>query len=198
MRKGVMSMQPVIIGIIAVGVVALLALFSGAFGQLVGGETAIQAPAQLRQDISPTETQSTQRTPATLNKIKLEIGKVFTWDGDVADIPLTFTGQPLEIEFVIKFPRNLVRVSQVESSANWKTWIERSNERGEIFIRAEPITITPGSHQLLTLRFYRLERANAMLTIPRETIKARFSSGSEYEVEVISGSIGPVTIRRMK
>ena len=191
-------MQPWVVVLITVVALALLVILTGSLGQL-GIGTVTQGLSQPTQVIQPTqEAQPTRQAPYAPQKIKIEIGKVLSWDGDVADIPLMLTGQPLHIEFVIRFPRNLVQVSQVESSANWKTWIERSNATGEIFVRAEPLRITAGSLQLLTLRFHRLERATAALTIPRETIKARFPLEVPYEVEVISGSIGPFVLSQVQ
>jgi hypothetical protein len=114
---------------------------------------------------------------------------VKVWDSAVVDIPVMLTGEPLELEFVIKFPRTLVWVSQVDGSANWQMQIERSNLRGEIVVHAKQIRSSPGSHRLLTLRAHRLERANAVLAIPQETIKARFPSDSPYEVRVIDGAL---------
>ncbi len=124
-----------------------------------------------------------------LERMELKIATVMVWDSDVADIPLMLTGEPLELEFIIKFQPNLLWVSQAEGSANWEMHIERSNQRGEIVVRAKRLRSSPGSHRLLTLRFHRLEKANAALTIPRDTIKARFPSSRPYEVVVINGAI---------
>lgn len=125
-----------------------------------------------------------------VNRIKIEMGRVITWDSAPADIPVWLTGQPLEIEFIIRFQPNFVWVSRVEGSANWKMEIISSNQSGEISVLAKPIRLSSGIHRLLTLRLYRVEKASAELTIPKETVKARFPSDGPYEVEIISGAIG--------
>ena len=121
--------------------------------------------------------------------VRIEIGKVISWDSAPVDIPVMLTGNPEEIHFVITFPKHIARVSVVESSTNWETWIVRSNRDGEILIDAKRVRETVGKHRFLTLRFYRLERANAEITIAPETIRARGPYGEPLSVEVVPGGI---------
>ncbi len=127
--------------------------------------------------------------PAISAAVRLEIGKVISWDSAPVDIPVMLTGNPEEIRFVITFPKHIARVSVVEGSTNWETWIVRSNRDGEILIDAKRVRETVGKHRFLTLRFYRLERANAEITIAPETIRAWGPSGEPLSVEVVPGGI---------
>jgi hypothetical protein len=180
-------MSQILVVLLAVAAAAAIFLvFSGALGSLEGTTPSAPAPQPVVESPLPAPVPVLQ---PILNKIKLEIATVSVWDSAVADIPLWLTGQPREIEFVIKFPPHLVRVSRVESSANWDMQIERSNERGEVVVRAQQIRSSPGPQRFLTLRFHRLEKANAELTIPKETLRAQFAQPEPYEVEIIPGGV---------
>jgi hypothetical protein len=167
-------------------ILAALVVFGTVF--LLFGGVSIPMPG-----LTPTPSIGTQPAempaPAISAAVRLEIGKVISWDSAPVDIPVMLTGNPAEISFVITFPKHITRVSVVESSTNWETWIVRSNRDGEILIDAKRIRPTVGRHQFLTLRFYRLERANAEITIAPETIRARGPSGELLGVEVVPGGI---------
>ncbi len=166
-------MQQVLLAALAVvALAAVFVAFSGVLGPL---------------NLSPTPPESSEE-PAQ-NQITLEIGTIISWNGSPVDLPVVLTGQPRELEFVIQFPANRVRVSRVESSANWKTWINRSNEKGEITVRAKPLRFSAEKQLFLILQFRRIEMADALITIPRETVVARFPGDERYEVKVIPGAI---------
>jgi hypothetical protein len=168
-------MQQVLLTVLAVAALAAVFIaFSGVLG-----------PSNLSLLPSPSE----KPTELARNQITLEIGSIISWNGAPVDLPVVLTGQPQELEFVIRFPAKRVRVSKVESSANWKTWIIRSNERGEITVRARPLRFSAEKQLFLVLQFRRIEMADAPITIPRETVVARFSGDGPYEVKVVPGEI---------
>jgi hypothetical protein len=169
-------MQQVLLAVLAVA--ALAAVFV-AFSGVLGPSNLSLLPSESAE--KPTE--------LVRNQITLEIGSIISWNGAPVDLPVVLTGQPQELEFVIKFPAKRVRVSKVESSANWKTWITRSNERGEITVRAKPLRFSAEKQLFLVLQFRRIEMADAPITIPRETVVARFSGDEPYEVKIVPGEI---------
>ncbi len=121
--------------------------------------------------------------------VRLEIGRVISWDNAPVDLPVLLTGNPAEIRFVIVFPNHIARVSAVDSSTNWATWIVRSNRDGEILVEAKRVRETAGTHRFLTLRVRRLERANAEIAVLPGTVWARGPSGEPLRVEVVPGGI---------
>jgi len=121
--------------------------------------------------------------------VRLEIGRVISWDNAPVDLPVLLTGNPAEIRFVIVFPNHIARVSAVDSSTSWATWIVRSNRDGEILVEAKRVRETVGTHRFLTLRVHRLERANAEITVLPGTARARGPSGESLRVEVVPGGI---------
>lgn len=168
-------MQQVLLAVLAVA--ALAAVFV-AFSGVLGPSNAPLMP-----------TQSAEKPLESARHLTLEIGSIISWNESPVDLPVVLTGQPQELEFVITFPTNRVRVSKVESSANWKTWITRSNERGEIAVRAKPLRFSAERQLFLVLQFRRIEMADAPITIPQETVVARFPGDEPYQVKIVPGAI---------
>lgn len=152
---------------------AILLVFSGA---------SVPMPVPVAEAPAPVPAEG----PAA---VRLEIGRVISWDNAPVDLPVLLTGNPAEIRFVIVFPNHIARVSAVDSSTNWATWIVRSNRDGEILVEAKRVRETAGTHRFLTLRVRRLERANAEIAVLPGTVWARGPSGEPLRVEVVPGGI---------
>ncbi len=138
----------------------------------------------------PTTTESSTATRAprtTGNQVRLEIGRVATWNGSPVQIPLWVQGNPRELDFVVRFPNHLARVLSVSSSANWDTDIVRLNEAGEIRVHAVRKTSRSGEERLLTMKFHRIDAGSARITIPVDELDARFEFDEPYDVRVESG-----------
>lgn len=163
--------------------VLILALIAAALAGalLLGG---VEGP-QLAP--SPTPTKPVERGDHP--QLKLKIGDVVAWNSSPVDVPVSLTGNPEELQFVIRFPPHVARVLSVESSANWDAWIVRSNADGEILVRAERLRSTAGTHRLLMVRFHRIANGSAPITIPADTVVARFPSQGSYDVKVDAGAI---------
>lgn len=144
-----------------------------------------------RQPTQPTtaeRTTTTRATRTTGNAVRLEIGRVVTWNGSPVQIPVWVQGNPQELEFVIRFPNHLARVLSVSSSANWNTDVVRLNEEGEIRVHAVRKTPIGGNKErLLTMKFHRIDAGTASITIPVDELEARFALDEPYNVRVDSG-----------
>ena len=184
-------------------VVLIAAAFAGMLF-LAGGFEPATTPAPARSTVDTTEAATTDTTTTsrqttaeradttrptrtTGNEVRLEIGRVVTWNGSPVQIPVWLQGNPEELDFVIRFPNHLARVLSVSSSSNWETNIIRLNGEGEIRVHAVRKKALAGKERLLTMKFHRIDAGSAEITIPVDELEARFALDDPYDVRVEAG-----------
>lgn len=181
-------------------VVLITAAFAGVLF-LTGGfeQPTMPAPTPTTADSAepdttpprqPTQPRTIEQAPAarpTENEVRLEIGRVVTWNGSPVQLPLWIQGNPQELDFVIRFPNHLARVLSVSSSTNWDTDVVRLNQEGEIRVHAVRKRSLGGQERLLTMKFHRINAGSASITIPVDELEARFAFDEPYSVRVESG-----------